>query len=44
MTVSHFRHENVSNRRLLSLDLLASIAIPQSGQFWMGGRGGELMG
>jgi hypothetical protein len=33
MTVSHLRQEKVSKRGLVSLDLLPSIAIPQSGQF-----------
>jgi hypothetical protein len=37
--VSHLRQENVSMRGLFSLDLLPSMATPQTGQCWIGGRG-----
>ncbi len=39
MTVSHVRQEKVSKCGRVSRDLLPTIATPQSGQCWMGGRG-----
>ena len=39
MVVLQLRHENVSNCALCSSDLLVSIAMPQSGQCRIGGRG-----
>jgi hypothetical protein len=44
MIVLQLRHENVSNCKLSSSDLLLSIAIPQSGQCRMGGRSGAGIG
>ena len=39
MVVLQLRHENVSNCALCSSDLLLSMAMPQSGQCRIGGRG-----
>jgi len=39
ITVSHFRQVKVSSFGLPSVELLPTIAIPQSGQFCIGGRG-----
>jgi hypothetical protein len=44
ISVSQFRHENVSNSAPFSSDLLVSIASPQSGQCRIGGRGGADIG
>jgi hypothetical protein len=42
ITVSQFRHWNVSKRATSSRDLLACMATPQTGQWRMLGRGCEV--